>query len=372
MTPMDWERPPNRGPGPGNVQDLEEVIRRFKGRFDFSAMSRGPVWLIGLAVIVLLVAINSYYTVQPEETGVVQRFGRFVRTTDAGLHFKLPLGIETVTIVVTGRVLQQEYGYRTVTPGVRSRFTSKGYEGESTMLSGDLNVVDIQWTVQYKVLNPVDYLFHVEDVLATLDDNSESVMRRIIGNRSADDVLTVGRASIGDMARQELQAIIDTYKTGLQIITVKLQNANPPEAVKGAFNEVNEARQEKERVINEAQQAYNERIPKARGQARQQITQAEGYGLEKINYATGEADRFLSILAEYQKAPNITRRRLYLEAIAEFTKRVDRLIVLDARQPGVLPLLNLDDSGGRPPTPFGASPSAGAEANSQAKGGEHK
>lgn len=352
MTPMDWDRPPNKGSGPGNVQDLEEVIRRFKGRFDFSSMSRGPVLLIGLLVVALLVAINSYYTVQPEETAVVQRFGQFVRTADAGLHFKIPFGVEKVTKVVTGRVMQREYGYRTITPGVRSRFTKKGYEDESTMLSGDLNVVDIQWTVQYKIQSPQDYLFRVEDVVATLDDISESVMRRTIGNRTADVILTVGRAAIGDLARLESQQIIDSYKTGLQIITVKLQNANPPEAVKGAFNEVNEARQEKERVINEAQEVFNEKIPKARGQARQQISQAEGYAMEKVNRANGDADRFSSILAEYEKAPDITRRRLYLEAISEFTKRVDRMIVLDGEQSGILPFLNLNQTGGGGPLPF--------------------
>jgi len=340
---MDWDKPPHRGGGPGNVQDLEEILRRLKGRFDLSSLHRGPLALLVLLIVGALVALNSYYTVQPEETAVVQRFGKFVRTAGAGLHFKIPFGIETVKKVVTGRVLQREYGYRTVTPGVRSRFAKSGYEEESTMLSGDLNVVDIQWTVQYKVEDPVAYLFQLKDVEASMDDISESVVRRIVGNRYADYVLTVGRASIAEMARQEIQEILNSYHTGLQITTVKLQNANPPDEVKGAFNEVNEARQEKERMINEAQQVYNQQIPRARGQARQTVTQAEGYALERVNRAQGEINRFLSILKEYEKAPEVTRRRMYLEAMTDFTARVDRLIVLDETQRGILPLLNLGD-----------------------------
>ncbi len=346
MAPMDWERPPGKGSGPGNIQDLEEVIRKLKDRFDFFSMAKGPLFTIILIALALLIVANSYYTVQPQETAVVQRFGRFVRTASSGLHFKIPFGIETVRKVVTGRVMQREYGYRTISAGVRSRFTQKGYEEESMMLSGDLNVVDIQWTVQYKVQNPVQYLFSLKDVEATLDDISESVVRRITGNRYADEILTVGRASIATMARKEIQQILDSYKTGLLIITVKLRNVNPPAEVEGAFNEVNEARQEKERMINEAQRSYNEQIPRASGRAKQKITQAEGYALQRVNRAQGEVARFKQILTEYEKAPDVTRRRMYLEATAEFSKRIGRLIVIDQDQKGLLPLLNLDDQHG--------------------------
>ncbi len=342
---MDWERPPHRGPGPGNIQDLEEVLNRLKGRFSLPPLGRGPFWGLALLVVAALIGFNAYYTVQPEETAVVLRFGKFVRTAGAGLHFKIPFGVEEVTKVITGRVLQREYGYRTVSPGVRTRFAEKGYEEESRMLSGDLNVIDIQWTVQYMIKNPVDYLFQLHDVEGTLDDISESVMRRIVGNRFADEVLTIGRASIADLAGREIQEIMDTYRTGLQIVVVKLQNANPPDAVKAAFNEVNEARQEKERMINEAQQVYNERIPRARGQARQMITQAEGYALQRVNRAEGDVTRFASILEEYRKAPDVTRRRMYLESMPQFIEKVDRIIVLDESGPGVLPLLNLGSGG---------------------------
>ncbi|ROR01512.1 FtsH protease activity modulator HflK [Desulfosoma caldarium] len=339
---MDWERPPHRGQGPGVPPDLEQVINRLRQRFSFPSMKGGAFWIVALVVLVLVVGANAYYTVDPQETAVVLRFGRFVRTEGPGLHFKIPFGVETVTKVLTGRVLQREYGYRTVAPGVRSRFVEEGFEEEARMLSGDLNVVDLQWTVQYKIRDPMEYLFRLHDVESTLDDISESVMRRIVGNRFADEVLTVGRASIAEMARQEIQEIMDMYHTGLQIVTVKLQNANPPDPVKAAFNEVNEARQEKERMINEAQQAYNERIPKARGEARQTVTQAEGYATQRINRAIGETTRFRSILDEYEKAPDVTRRRMYLEAMTEFAAKAGNFLVLDSGGAGVLPILDLN------------------------------
>lgn len=344
---MDWERPPRRGSGPGDFQDLEEMFRRLKERYRLSSFGTGPIWLIGLVLLLLFVAVNSYYIVEPQETAVVQRFGKFIKTSDAGLHFKIPFGIETVRKVVTGRVLQREYGYRTVQPGVQLRFVTKGYEEESTMLSGDLNVVDLQWTIQYKIQNPVDYLFQVQDVEWTLDDISESVMRRIVGNRYSDEVLTVGRAAIADITKGEIQQIIDYYKTGLKIVAVQLQNVNPPEPVKAAFNEVNEAQQEKERMINEAQEAYNQKVPKAVGQARQTINQAEGYALERVNRSRGEAQRFADILAAYEKAPDVTRRRMYLESFENLSGKVDRMYVLDGNMGNLLPLLDLNRSSSR-------------------------
>jgi membrane protease subunit HflK len=340
---MDWERPPQgRGQGPGNIQDLEEIFKRFKGRYSWPSLPRGPFLGIVVLALLILLAFNCFYTVQPQETAVVQRFGRFLYMAEAGWHFKAPFGIDAVRKVVTGRVLQREYGYRTVRADVaRSRFQEKGYEEESALLSGDLNVVNLHWAVQYKIDNPRDYLFQVHDVEGTLDDISESVVRRIVGNRYADEVLTIGRASIADMARDEIQYIMDAYRNGLKIVTVKLQNVNPPDQVKSAFNEVNEARQEKERMVNEAQQAYNEKIPKAMGEARQTITQAEGYALERVNRGQGEVSRFLTILEEYRKAPDVTRRRMYLESFGDFVERIDRLVVVDENQKQILPLLDL-------------------------------
>ncbi|MGD9503631.1 MAG: FtsH protease activity modulator HflK [Syntrophobacteraceae bacterium] len=343
---MEWNNPPPRKPqGPDNIQDLEEALKNLRRRIGGPDFNKGPFLVLGVVFFLAFIALSSVYTIEPQETGVIQRFGKLVRTSDPGLHFKIPFGVERVRKVVTGRVLQREYGYRTVQAGVRSRFTEKGYEEESGMLSGDLNVVDLQWTVQYKVQDPVLYLFHVEDVEATLDDISESVVRRIVGNRYSDEVLTVGRASIADFARKEMQDILDQYATGLQIVTVKLQNANPPEAVKAAFNEVNEARQEKERMINDAQQAYNDKIPKAMGEARQVVTQAEGYALDRVNRAKGDAARFLDILNEYQKAPDVTRRRMYLESVSDFLTKVDHVFIMDDSQKNLLPLFDLNQKG---------------------------
>jgi membrane protease subunit HflK len=348
---MPWERPPGRrAPGSGPPQSLEEIARWLWNRYKMTpSAKRRPLWLLVIAALLVVVALDSYYIVEPQETAVVQRFGRYVGTTDAGLHFKIPFGIETVKKVVTGRVLQREYGYRTVQPDVRSRFLEKGYEQESLMLSGDLNVVNLQWTVQYKISDPADYLFKISSVglkengvEATLDDISESVMRRIVGNRYADEVLTTGRASIADQAKTEIQKAMDMFHSGIQIVTVKLQNANPPDPVKAAFNEVNEARQEKERMINEAQQAYNQKIPKALGEARQTVTQAEGYALERVNRSQGEIKRFTDILTEYEKAPDVTRRRMYIDSFQVLMDRIDHLYVIDKDQKSLLPLFSLD------------------------------
>jgi len=333
---MVWE--PGRSSKPGIPPELEELFQRLKHLFGYQ---RGRIWALVVGIIAIIVALNSYYVVNPQETAVVLRFGKFTRTADPGLHFKIPFGIEQVQKVVTGRVLQREYGYRTIEAGVRSRFTEKGYEEEARMLSGDLNVVDVQWTVQYKIADPVKYLFRVRDVEGTLDDISESVMRRMVGNRYADEVLTVGRAEIAENARKEIQEIMSHYETGIQVISVKLQNVNPPEPVRAAFNEVNEARQEKERMINEAQKLYNENIPKAKGEAKQIITEAEGYATERVNRSRGEADRFLEIFAAYQKAPDITRKRMYLEAFEHFMNSAKSVVILDDTQKNFLPFLDL-------------------------------
>jgi len=342
---MAWERPPGRrAPERGGPpQDLEEVLRWLAERLRSSGpSSRRPVMMLAALAIVLVVGVNSYYTVQPQETAVIQRFGRYIATAEAGLHFKIPFGVDTVSKVVTGRVLQREYGYRTVEPGIRSHFEKKGHENESLMLSGDLNVVDVLWTVQYMISDPVRYLFKVSGVEATLDDISESVMRRIVGNHYFDDVLTVGRASIAEKCRKEIQEIMDSYQTGIQIVAVKLQDVNPPDPVKPAFNEVNEAKQEKERTVNEAQEAYNQKIPRASGEAKQTVTQAEGYATERVNKAQGETKRFLDILSEYRKASDVTRRRMYLDSFESIMSKAGQVYVIDRDQKNILPLLDLN------------------------------
>ncbi|MBU4605158.1 MAG: FtsH protease activity modulator HflK, partial [Proteobacteria bacterium] len=277
----------------------------------------------------------------PEENGIILRFGRFVRESGPGLHFKLPLGIEKAIKVKTGRVFKEEFGFRGISPGIRSRFSEKGFSDESLMLTGDLNVIEVKWIVQYKIRDPQLWLFAVRDPVAAIRDLSESVMRQIVGNRLSDQVLTLQRVEIAAKAQKELQTLLDSYKTGVQIVTVKLQDVNPPPPVQPAFNEVNEARQQKERMINEAQEAYNREVPKALGEASRVVTEAEGYTTEKVNRAQGEAKRFEDVLASYLTAKDVTRRRLYLEAMQRMIKNAEKIYVVDENVRGMLPLLNL-------------------------------
>ncbi len=345
MSPMDWKGPPSRGPG--GIKDFEEMLQKIREKFRGRFRLGGSLWLLILAVLIVAAGYASVYTVAPEETGVIQRFGRYVRLTGPGLHFKLPFGIETVGKVKTGRNFQMEFGYRTVEAGVRSRFTERGFKEESLMLSGDLNVVDLQWTVQYKIGDPKDFLFQVKDVDSAIRDMSESVMRRVVGNRLFDFVLTVGRAEIADRVKVEMQKVLDSYRTGIQVVNVKMQNVTPPGPVEAAFNEVNEAEQERESKINQAQAAYNREIPKAKGSALQTISQAEGYALERVNQAQGEANRFLDVLKEYRQAKDVTKRRLYLESMNQLLNRVSEIYVIDADQKGLVPLLDLQKARGK-------------------------
>jgi membrane protease subunit HflK len=297
------------------------------------SLPKEPIyWVLALILGISLLVGGSVFTVQPEETGVVLRLGRFDRIAGAGLHFKVPFGIERVSKVETGRVMQREYGYRTGRSQAQPGMSEKSLEDEARMLTGDLGVIDLNWTVQYRIKDAVRYLFNLEDVEGTLDHISESVLRRIVGNRYMDDVLTVGRGGIADMARDEIQKLMDEYGTGLTVLAVKLQDVNPPGPVKPAFNEVNEALQEKERTINEAMVAYNTAVPKAQGEARQVIAQAEGYAVERGNRAKGEAHYFRDVLSEYEKAPDVTRNRMYIEHFGEtLNNRIGELIVLDEK-----------------------------------------
>lgn len=342
MSPMDW-----KGRGPGGIKDFEEVLKKIREQFRGKFRFHGSLWFLLLAALIVAVLYTSYYSVAPEETGVIQRFGRYVGSSEPGPHLKLPFGIETVRKVKTGRNFQMEFGYRTVEAGVRSRFTERGFKEESLMLSGDLNVVDLQWTVQYKIGDPKDFLFQVKDVDSAIRDMSESVVRRVVGNRLFDFVLTVGRAEIADRVKVEMQKVLDSYHTGIQVVNVKMQNVTPPGPVEAAFNEVNEAEQERESKINQAQAAYNREIPKAKGSALQTISKAEGYALERVNLAKGEATRFLDVLKEYRQAKDVTKRRLYLESMNQLLDKVDEIYVIDADQKGLVPLLDLQKARGK-------------------------
>lgn len=303
-------------------------------------------WGIGILLLIWLFT-SGYFTVDADEVGVVQRFGKYVRTTQPGLHFKLPFEIEKVKKPKVQRIFKEEFGFRTVEPGIRTQYSKKDYSHESLMLTGDLNTADVEWIVQYKIKDPVKYLFNVRHVEETLRDISESVMRLVVGDRSVDEVIVLNRQEIELEAEHQTQELLDFYETGIDVVTIKLQDVNPPGPVQAAFNEVNEARQEKERIINEALEAYNKAIPQAKGVAEQTIRQAEGYATDRINRAKGDADKFLAVLEEYQKAKDVTRRRIYLETMIEIVPQLDTIYIIDEEQKGLLPLLDLQRKGAR-------------------------
>jgi membrane protease subunit HflK len=318
--------------------------------FDVSAaLARLRRWLpiIAVGAIVLAVAVGALtmvYTVQPEEQAVVKRFGAVIKTTEPGLHFKLPFGIDSVQHVATERVLKEEFGFRTAAPGQPTRYVQTDFPDESLMLSGDLNIIDVEWVVQYRIADPIKFLYSMREPTRTLRDISESVMRRVVGNHLGSEVLTTARVKIAATAREEIQAAMELYQTGIHVVTVELQNVVPPTAVQPAFNAVNEARQEQERMINEATKQANEAIPRARGEANRAIAEAQGYAAERTNKALGEAARFRAILAEYQAAPEVTRRRMYLETLSEILPEMGSVLVLQKGQGAPLPLLHLREA----------------------------
>jgi modulator of FtsH protease HflK len=318
-------------------------------RFSFEGRGR-MLRRIAVGLVVVLALYSTYYQVNADELGVVQRFGRYVRTTDPGPHAKIPF-IETVTRVPVQRQLKAEFGFRTTASGIQSQFEqTDSTRAESLMLTGDLNVAVVEWIVQYKVKDPYKYLFKVRNLdsaarrgdPSTFRDMNEAVMRAIVGDHSVNEVLTVGREQIQIDGKQLLQRLCDRYETGLEVLQIVLQDVNPPDPVKPAFNEVNQAIQEKERLINEAWADYNQTVPNARGEAERVVRAAEGYALERVNNARGDVSRFVNIYEEYRKAPDVTRKRLYLETLNEVLPKTGRKLIVDSSMKGLLPLLNLD------------------------------
>ncbi len=295
-----------------------------------------------LAALGLILVFSSFYTLGPEQAGIVLRFGKFVRTTEPGLHFKLPFGVEQVTKVPIQRQLKEEFGFRTTTPGVRTQYSTSSFVSESGMLTGDLNAAQVEWVVQFRITDPYKYLFRVRNVRETFRAMSEAVMRKVVGDRTVNEVLTVGRQAVADQAQTQLQDLCDQYETGIKVEQVVLQDVNPPDPVKPSFNEVNQAEQEKDKLINEAQSDYNRIIPKAKGQALQTIQEAEGYAVDRVNRASGDSARFVALYRAYEKAPDVTRKRIYLETMNTVLPKVEHKVVVDDNLRGILPLLNLD------------------------------
>ena len=298
-----------------------------------------------ILVTVLILFLTGLYTVNPEEVGVIQRFGKYVETTEPGLHFKIPFGVDVLTKVKVKHVYKEEFGFRTLQAGVRTQYSKRTYNSEAIMLTGDLNIADVEWIVQYRIQDPVKYLFNVRNVEETLRDVSESVIREIVGDRSVDEVIVLNRKEIADKSTIVLQEQLRDYEAGVEIITINLQNVNPPEAVRPAFNDVNSAKQEKEKIINQAWQNYNQIVPEAKGKAKRTIEEAEGYAIDRTNRASGDATRFVQIYNRYRTAKIVTKKRMYLETMQKILPGIERVYVVDEEQSGILPLLNLDKGG---------------------------
>lgn len=299
-------------------------------------------------VIVLAAVIffaTGLYTVNPEEVGVIQRFGKYLSTTQPGLHFKIPFGVDKLTKVKVKLVFKEEFGFRTLQAGVRTKYSARSYNNEAIMLTGDLNIADVEWIVQYRIKDPVKYMFKVRNVEETMRDVSESVIREVVGDRSVDEVIVLNRKEIADKSQLMLQEQLDIYEAGLEIVTINLQNVNPPEAVQPAFNNVNSAKQEKERIINEAWQKYNQVIPEAEGRAKRTIEEAEGFAVNRVNRANGDANRFIQMYNKYRYSKNVTRKRLYLEMMEKVLPKVEKKYIIDDKANNVLPLLNLGQGG---------------------------
>jgi membrane protease subunit HflK len=293
-----------------------------------------------LMLLLALLAWTAFFQIEPMEVGVIVRFGKYVRTVEPGLNYKIPL-IESVYKVAVERQQKMEFGFRTTSAGVRSQYSREGAIDESLMLTGDLNLADVEWVVQYRIDNPYNYLFKVRNPEVTLRDISESAMRQIVGDRTVNEVITVGRSEISLKLQELMQQICRDYSLGVKVEQVVLQDVNPPEQVKNAFNAVNEAEQEKETLINQAKAEYNKVIPKAAGQAKETIQMAEGYATERVNNAKGDVARFNALYDEYIKAPEVTRRRIYLETMEDVIPKLGQKIITDQNGNSVLPLLQM-------------------------------
>src|SRR3989338_6027005 len=347
MAREPWEEEPDK-----SKQEMHDFLEALSKKFSQGFGGRKSFVLPSLIVALGLIGVlSAVYAVEPSEEAVILRFGRYVSTEPPGLHFKLPFGIDRAVKVKTKVILQEEFGFRSSGErGSRTDYTDQGLKQESLTLTGDLNVADVEWIVQYQISDPKKYLFNAREVLQNLRDVSQSVLRRVVGDRIVNEVLTTGRVEIAEEAHRLTQDVLDRYDIGIRIVTVKLQDVNPPESVRPAFNEVNAAKQEQEQAINQAEREYNKVIPESRGKAEQSIRDAEGYATAVVNRAQGDAARFRAVLEAYRVSPNVSRTRLYLETMEDLYGRVKSLTIVDKGVQGLLPVF----SSGQVP----ASPSA--------------
>lgn len=334
----DWEklkqqqqRPP--GSGGGVPPQMDDIIKKFKN----IKLPGGPIVI--LVLLILLVGSTTFYTVGVDEVGVIQRFGKFIRLSQPGLNFKLPTGIDKVTKVKVRRVYKEEFGIRGDTRGA-SRLSGENERSVSLMLTGDLNVAVVPWIVQYRIKDPYKFLFKVRDPRKLLMDMSEAAVRLVVGDRSINEVISK-REEIAVESRKVLQEELSNAESGIHVVTIEMKKTNVPRPVQASFNEVNQAVQEKEQMIYNAKREYNMAIPAAKGQAEKTIKEAEGFALDRVNRAKGDAARFASIYREYTLAKDVTKRRLYLEALSDLFPKLGQKYIVDRNQKNLLPLLNL-------------------------------
>lgn len=322
--------------------------------YDFSNLPWGTIKKVAIPIVILFIVIvgafSSYFTVRTNEEAAILRLGKYVETAGPGLHFKLPFGIDKVLRAEVERIYNEEFGFRTV----RSRmgesafdYTSPAVQAEALMLTGDLNCANMHWVIRYKIKDLKDYLFNVRDVNDTIRGVSQSVMRQLAGDRSIDEVLTVGRTEIENTSNTDVQGLLDKYGCGIAVQAVLLKGVNPPTPVKDAFDAVNQAVQIRDKIINEAEGQKNKILPAAEGKKNQAIKESEGYRIKRINQATGDTKAFLAVYEEYKKAEDVTRRRLYLETMANVLSKCEKLYIIDEEQKGILPILRLGEEGGK-------------------------
>jgi len=330
----------DEGPGRGHhgwVPDLE-VTRRIQTP---SWMTARSIRLAVIAVLAIMTLSSIAFQIKPEEVGLVLRLGRRVRTTEPGLHFKLPF-VEQVLRVPVQRQLKEEFGFRTTLAGIQSRYSAADFKSESVMLTGDLNVAVVEWVVQYRVTDPYNYLFKLRGLTETFRSMSQAVMREVVGDRTVTEVLTVGRQEIATTSERLLQEMVNQYEMGIVIEQIVLQDVTPPDPVKPSWDEVNQAQQQRDRLINEARAEYNKVVPRAKGEAEQAVLQAEGYALERVNGAQGDATRFKAVYDAYRRAPDVTRRRLYLETMQRVLPELGAKVFMDKGMGNVIPLLPIE------------------------------
>ena len=333
----DWEKLKEQQQGKKGVPpQMENFIKKFP-----------KINLPGLPVIILILFLlylgsSIVYTIGVDEVGIIQRFGKYIRTSQPGLNFKLPAVIEKVTKVKVRRVYKKEFGFRSLRVDDKQRLSSESEsDNVALMLTGDLNVALVPWIVHYRINDPYNYLFKIREVDALLSDMSEAAMRLIIGDRSINEVISK-RGEIAEEAKAVLQAELDKSEAGLSIVTIEMEKTNVPDPVQQSFNEVNQAVQEKEKLIYQAREAYNKALPEAMGEAERTIRVAEGYALDRVNRAKGDATRFVALYQEYAKAKDITKKRMYLEMLKDIMPKLGNKYIIDANQKNVLPLLNLE------------------------------